>query len=271
VRLRDLNKPPDKDEESSNDFNNSQPTPEMNNNKKSERTPLSCIYCDPNKTFVYKKCFENHLKIHHCDEIIQCEYNKKCKKLFTTVKDLELHIISFHERRKNANSSNKKKACIMSPHKDEAIKHDFVQSQPTIIPNPFEKESQIDKEQSSTISVTVKCIYCKISLMNTQNLADHVEQTHAQLKIECNVAGCVTYFLTQLNRKAHYDEKHPDEEHSTSEDQLTDPIAAIPQNIGQLECPECAKLFKSELSFKYHVSFLCTIKQRYAFSEKNLK
>jgi hypothetical protein len=273
VCLTDLNQEPDNDEQSSTEFNNnSQPSPEKNS-KKSARTPLSCIYCDSNKTFVYKKSYNNHLKVCHSDQIIECTFNKTCKKRFETVTDLEQHIISFHKRRKNALGSNKKKMCIVpleSEHKNEATKHDVIQTCPSIIPNPIEKESIIEKEQLPIISLFVKCIYCKIWLLNMQNLAAHIEQTHAKVKIQCNVAGCVTYFLTQSDCKAHYDEKHPDAEHSKTEDKLTDSITVIDQSK-PFECPECAKAFKSELSFKYHVTFLCTIKRRYAFNEKYLK
>ena len=271
--LTDLNQEPDNDEQSSTEFNNnSQPSPEKNS-KKSARTPLSCIYCDSNKTFVYKKSYNNHLKVCHSDQIIECTFNKTCKKRFKTVTDLEQHIISYHKCRKNAISSNKKKMCIVpleSEHKDEATKHDVIQTCPSIIPNPIEKESIIDKEQLPIISLFVKCIYCKIWLLNMHNLAAHIELTHAKVKIQCNVAGCVTYFLTQSDCKAHYDEKHPDAERSKTEDKLTDSITVIDQSK-PFECPECAKAFKSELSFKYHVTFLCTIKRRYAFNEKYLK
>jgi Zinc finger, C2H2 type len=278
VRLTDFNQEPDdlNDEHGSTEFNNnSQPSPEKKS-KKSERIPLSCIYCDRNKTFVYKKSYNNHLKDCHSDQIIECTFNSTCKKSFKTVTDLEQHIISFHKHRKNAIGSNKKKMCIVlleSEHKNEATKHEVIQTCHSIIPNSIEKESIIDKEQLPIISHFVKCIYCKIWLLTMQNLAAHIEQTHSKLKIECNVAGCVTYFLTESDCKAHYDEKHPDVEHSkseVSEDKLTDSIADIDQ-IKPFECPECTKSFKSELSFKYHVTFLCTIKRRYAFNEKYLK
>lgn len=278
VKLTDVNQEPDTNQQSSADVKEPLQSPE-NNNKKSERSPLSCIYCDSNKTFIYKKSLKTHLKVCHSDEIIQCEYTNTCAKIFKTVKDLELHIYSFHERRKNVRDK-KKKQCIIRQvrNKDVAIKSDITQTCPTTLTSQIEKESPIDKD-IPTNSLLVKCIYCKISLINTQNLAAHVAQTHVKIKIECSVAGCETYFLTQSECMAHLIKNHPDVENAKilqcpecsygapQEEQLKDHIAEIHQ-ISQFKCPECTKLFRSELSYKYHLTFLCKVKRSNAFSVK---
>jgi hypothetical protein len=275
VQLFKYTEGPAANEESSSEFENSILSPEKPD-KQLERTRLSCIYCNSKQTYLYKKSLYKHFKKCHPNRTVKCHYNKKCARLFKTKEDLEIHVKAFHEN----DDGRKRRVCIYcdkliyfdhfnrhmrNHHKDVAIKCDFIKTCPNYFKSQFEKKKHIREEHLNVKLQEVNCIYCKKSFLSNNNLRVHISKRHTKLKIKCTVSGCATYFLSQSDREAHFDEKHQAKDISKSlqcalcpyramrKDHLTSHISRMHQSQ-QLNCSKCSKTFKSSLSLKYHLT-----------------
>lgn len=241
------------------------------------KTKWSCIYCD-NSTITYncKQSLYYHFKKSHPGEVIKCQYNRKCAKLFKTNEEREVHVKAFHE---NANG-RKKRSCIYckklvyfdhfyrhmrNHHKDVAIRCDFIKTCPTYFESQIEKKRHIqEKHLIVEPAQRLKCIYCKVSFSSKPTLSHHVNRIHDDTKIKCTVSGCVTYFFTLSGRDDHYEKEHQADKKSrilqcpqcpyraTRKDHLKHHVDRIHQSK-QLNCLKCSKIFASELSLKNHL------------------
>lgn len=248
--------------------------PPQKTNRKPKKTSLSsfsCIYCNSNKIYLYKRSFNKHLTNFHTNEIIiRCKFDLKCGLIFKTEQEMEIHIKAIHENV----GSNRKIECIycgrwivsrginrhMKQHKDLIIKCDFDKKCLSFFHNQIDKKRHIDNEHLATKSQDNECI----AASSSEDLDAHISQTHVDVKINCAVAA-------RSERTTHCDENHQGEEilknfqcrncsyRASSQDHLTNHIAGMHQS-SKFKCSgfECTSEFKSELSLKYHLTFLCT-------------
>lgn len=203
------------------------------------------------------------------DAKFECDPTKRrCRKMFPTVEDKQVHISKFHVGKKYKFSkkarciycdkmvfTNKMKAHVQKSHENKPfIRCSYNNYQCNTYFQSLEEKKEHEEEFHNAVGKgketdKLKCIYCDLADVKRCLLKKHMQSHHKSIAIRCNFHKlCSTYFHTEAER-----DEHVQNVHRRTCWQLPDGV----------ECVYCKKICRDKKQLLDHVSsvhFLVRIK-----------
>jgi len=155
-----------------------------------------------------------HMKVHHKEIAIKCNFKKHCPAYFHSLEERDKHVFEVHMEGKNLKEIN----CVYCEESFLVRAHLF----------------QHVAQKHSEVEIKCSVLKCREYFRTQEDREKHFEEVHAEVEnskmYKCDLCCYKSNF--KVNLKQHFDLKHGTE---------------------NVKCSVCSKSFKSKFALKIHV------------------